>query len=83
MIKEKLTYQNIQKLPLKRIKWMDATDQTFSIKELENMPDNLLTERVSVGWVWKITKDKIILIQDITKDGDVEVSCIPKPWVIL
>ena len=83
MINKKLDYNSIIKLPLVRVKWIDATDQTFTLKELEELPNTLLTERVTVGFLYKTLKDKIIIIKDITKDEDCEISCVPKPWVIL
>jgi uncharacterized protein with PhoU and TrkA domain len=78
-----MKYEEIKKLPVKKVTWLDATDKTLNIKELENKTDiNLLTERTTIGWLYKTDKDKIILIRDVTEDGDIEISTIPKKWII-
>ena len=83
---KKYEYKDIVKLPVKKVVWMDATSRTdVKITDLNKHPIdlNLLTERTTIGWVFKEDKERIILIHDITSDGDIELTTIPKGWVVL
>lgn len=82
-MKEILTYEKVIKLPIRKVKWLDATDRTVKISELDDKIDvDLVTERTTIGWLYRDNKNVIVLIRDVTEDGEVELCSIPKKWVI-
>ena len=77
---ENISYETIIKKPITIVTWLDATDRTINLKNKTDI--NLLTERKTIGILIHKDSEKIMLCRDITEDGDVEITTIPKDWVV-